>query len=61
MADGTFHIGWFKGGMAHGFGIGNAYTNGMGIRNGIFKENVFVNDNNTSLDKSILKPKRFTL
>lgn len=25
--DGQYHIGWFKDGKAHGFGIGNRYTN----------------------------------
>jgi len=28
LSDGTFHVGWFKAGLAHGYGVGNAYSNG---------------------------------
>lgn len=28
LSDGSYHIGWFKGGIAHGYGIGNRFSGG---------------------------------
>ena len=46
--DGSYHIGWFHENAVRGYGIGNFYTNGQGVKEGLyddyyFREDGFVN------------------
>lgn len=46
--------------MAHGYGIGNAYTNNKGAKVGLYQESRFKEDGNVTYDKDSTFAKRFS-
>ena len=59
--DGTFHIGWLKRDFAFGYGIGNKWTNGEGIKIGYYDDDEFKADGKVHYDKNGPLGRKFTL
>jgi len=38
FANGSFHCGWWKGDDPYGFGVGNHFTGGTGVKQGLYEK-----------------------